>query len=53
MSDESVLEAIRVRAHSLWEQAGRPEGGDLTFREEARQQIEREREQEASLSSEG
>lgn len=48
-----LLEAIRVRAYFLWEKAGRPEGGDMAFWEDARQQIEREREQEASLASEG
>ncbi len=48
-----LLEAIRVRAYYLWEKAGRPEGGDMEFWEEARRQIEKEREQETSLSSEG
>ena len=37
-----ILELIRVRAYYLWEQAGRPEGGDLAFWDEARQQIEQE-----------
>jgi len=53
MANEDVLESIRVRAYFLWEQAGRPAGGDMGFWEEARRQVEREREQEASLSSEG
>lgn len=48
-----LLEAIRVRAYFLWQEAGSPKGGDMAFWEEARQQIEREREQETSLSSEG
>ncbi len=48
-----LLEAIRVRAYFLWEKAGRPEGGDMAFWEDARQQIEREREQADSLNSEG
>ena len=48
-----LLEAIRVRAYFLWQKAGSPDGGDMAFWEEARQQIELEREQEASLSSEG
>ena len=53
MANEDVLESIRVRAYFLWEKAGRPEGGDMAFWEEARRQVEMEREQEASLSSEG
>jgi hypothetical protein len=53
MANEDVLEPIRVRAYFLWEKAGRPEGGDIAFWEEARQQIDREREQQASLASEG
>ena len=48
-----LLEAIRVRAYFLWEKAGRPGGGDMEFWEEARQEIEREREQATSLDSEG
>ena len=48
-----VLEAIRVRAYFLWEKAGRPDGGDMAFWEEARLQVEREREQDSSLASEG
>ena len=50
---DDFLEAIRVRAYFLWEKAGRPEGGDLGFWEEARTQVEREREMAASLASEG
>jgi len=38
-----LLEAIRLRAYFLWEKAGRPAGGDITFWEEARTQIEGER----------
>jgi DUF2934 family protein len=53
MANKDVLEPIRVRAYFLWEKAGRPEGGDIAFWEEARQQIDREREQQASLASEG
>jgi hypothetical protein len=53
MANPDILEPIRVRAYFLWERAGRPEGGDLEFWEEARRQIEMEREQEASLGSEG
>jgi len=53
MSDGGVIETVRVRAYSLWEQAGRPEGADLTFWEEAQRQVDREREQDASLASEG
>ena len=53
MSGHDVLEPIRVRAYYLWEKAGRPDGGDMAFWEEARTQIEQESEQEASLASEG
>ena len=42
MARDEVLEPIRVRAYFLWEQAGRPAGGDLDFWDEARQQIEEE-----------
>lgn len=42
MARDDVLEPIRVRAYLLWEQAGRPEGGDLEFWERARQEIEAE-----------
>ncbi len=42
MARDDVLEPIRIRAYSLWEQAGRPEGGDLEFWERARQEIEAE-----------
>ncbi len=48
-----ILEAIRLRAYYLWEKAGRPEGGDMAFWEQARQEVEREREEQASLGSEG
>ncbi len=53
MPKEDVLEPIRVRAYHLWEQAGRPEGGDIAFWDEARRQIETEAEQPASLASGG
>ncbi len=52
-NDGDVLEAIRLRAYFLWEKAGRPAAGDISFWEEARGQIEHEREQAASLDSEG
>ena len=42
MARDDVLEPIRVRAYMLWEQAGRPEGGDLEFWERARREIEAE-----------
>jgi hypothetical protein len=42
MARDDVLEPIRIRAYSLWEQAGRPEGGDLEFWERARKEIEAE-----------
>jgi hypothetical protein len=42
MARDEVLEPIRMRAYLLWEQAGRPEGGDLEFWERARQEIEAE-----------
>ncbi len=53
MSGDDVLESIRVRAYYMWEKAGRPEGGDIAFWEEARQQVELEREMKDSLASEG
>ncbi len=53
MAGEDVLEPIRVRAYFLWEQAGRPEGGDMAFWEEARTQVEREAEQAAALAATG
>ena len=49
MARDDVLEPIRTRAYFLWEQAGRPEGGDLEFWDEARRQVEAEQEQAASL----
>ena len=42
MARDAILEPIRLRAYFLWEQAGRPEGGDLNFWDEARRQIEAE-----------
>ena len=42
MARDDVLEPIRTRAYLLWEQAGRPEGGDVEFWERARQEIEAE-----------
>jgi len=42
MARDDMLEPIRIRAYQLWEQAGRPEGGDLEFWERARQEIEAE-----------
>lgn len=42
MARDDLLAPIRERAYQLWEQAGRPEGGDLEFWERAREQVERE-----------
>ena len=42
MARDDLLAPIRERAYQLWEQAGRPAGGDLEFWERARQQIEQE-----------
>lgn len=53
MAKDDILEPIRVRAYYLWDRAGRPDGGDLNFWDEARRQIEAEAEQEASLGGEG
>ena len=53
MARDTILEPIRTRAYFLWEQAGRPEGGDLGFWDEARRQIEDEDEQRDALASEG
>ena len=53
VAKDDVLEPIRVRAYFLWEQAGRPEGGDLAFWDEARRQIEAEDSSRASLDSTG
>jgi len=52
MARGDILEPIRTRAYFLWEQAGRPEGGDLEFWDEARRQVEAEEEQAASLGGE-
>ena len=43
MPNSEILEAIRTRAYHLWEEAGRPEGGDLAFWDEARRAVEAER----------
>ena len=42
MARDDILEPIRTRAYLLWEQAGRPEGGDLEFWERARREVEAE-----------
>lgn len=42
MARDDILEPIRTRAYLLWEQAGRPEGGDLDFWDRARREIEAE-----------
>ena len=54
MARDDILEPIRTRAYLLWEQAGRPEGGDLEFWERARKEIEAEQaaaDKAASLNS--
>lgn len=53
MARDDILEPIRVRAYFLWEQAGKPDGGDLAFWEQARLEIELEEERNASLAGEG
>ncbi len=53
MAKDDILAPIRTRAYYLWEQAGRPAGGDLAFWDQARSEIEHEEEQKASLSGEG
>ena len=53
MSATDLLEPIRVRAYFLWEKAGRPEGGDMAFWDDARIQLDREAEEAASLAGEG
>lgn len=53
MPRNDVLEPIRIRAYFLWEQAGRPAGGDLAFWDQARAEIEQEEEAATSLASEG
>jgi len=45
MAREELLAPIRERAYHLWEQAGRPEGGDLEFWERARKEVEQEQAQ--------
>ncbi len=42
-SGDELLAAIRLRAYFLWEKAGRPDGGDIAFWDEARRQIDQER----------
>ena len=49
MARDDILEPIRTRAYLLWEQAGRPEGGDLEFWERARREIEAEQAAEAAV----
>ena len=51
MARDDVLDPIRDRAYQLWEQAGRPEGGDLEFWERARQEIEAEQAAAAKAAS--
>ena len=51
MARDDVLAPIRERAYQLWEQAGRPEGGDLEFWERARRQLEQEAEQAQEADS--
>ncbi len=51
MARDDVLDPIRDRAYQLWEQAGRPEGGDLEFWERARQEIESEQAAAAKAAS--
>ena len=46
MARDDLLTLIRERAYLLWEQAGRPEGGDLEFWERARAQVEEEQARE-------
>lgn len=53
MAKDDILDLIRVRAYFLWEQAGRPDGGDIAFWDQARHEVETEQEQQASLASEG
>ena len=58
MARDDLLTLIRERAYLLWEQAGRPDGGDLEFWERARQQVEQEqaeaaRDDEASAGTTG
>jgi len=53
VAKDDILEPIRVRAYFLWEQAGRPEGGDLQYWDQARREIESEEEAAASLAGEG
>ncbi len=53
MAGNDILEPIRMRAYFLWEKAGRPEGGDVAFWEDARAQVEQEAEQAAALANSG
>lgn len=52
MTREELLVPIRERAYHLWEQAGRPEGGDLEFWERARKEVEQEQAKQAQSSGE-
>ena len=42
VDDEARLEAIRRRAHRLWESAGRPHGHDLRFWLQAERELAEE-----------
>lgn len=53
MTGDELLTLIRERAYLLWEQAGRPEGGDLEFWERARAQVEQEQAASAGQDKEG
>ena len=40
--EDSMKEKIRVRAHELWELAGKPEGREDEFWHEAKKELHRE-----------
>jgi hypothetical protein len=48
--DESMKEQIRIRAHELWEQAGRPDGREEEFWYEAERDIKREMEDGSAIA---
>jgi hypothetical protein len=48
--DESMKEQIRIRAHELWEQAGRPDGREEEFWYEAERDITREMEDGSAIA---